>query len=239
MVKPLARRRARQTLDTSAMAAAVARPGIDPRTWIALGRVTEVGFDNGLVAAVMITEGALMGEEVACDVLSPFASVLATASAPIEVGDTVLIACLQGDANTMPIVLGALHTGSTRAPVAINGRKLDAALAGGNLLLSNEAADAEIAVKNLRITAETTRLGPSANPTQPFVRGQAFADALSDFLEAQLKFAAALTTAIGAAVPAEAGFKSLAAAVAPWTKAMVALEVHLASDALSKTIKGE
>ncbi len=253
MVKPLTRRRASQALDTSALAQAVARPGIDPRTWVTMGVVIEVGWDNGFVVVVRIAEGALCGEEVACDVAVPFASALTMATCPIEEGDFAVCVVPGGDANNMPIVIGFLHTGETRTAKKVNDLTVDANLVQRAVVVSNAAVDAELSFGNVRLTAEQIRLGPGAAPTQPFVRGRAFVDALEDFLDAldalvgtpvggglSKVFTDLGAAASGPLLPLAVPFGLAVTALGKFKTAIKELQLHLVQgDALSDHITGE
>lgn len=253
MVKPLPRRRARQALDTSRMAKAVSRPGIDPRTWVALGRVVEVGFNNGWVVACTILEGALCGEDVSCDVSAPFAHALSMASVPIEVGDVAVVVMPGGDANNMGIVVGFIHAPNTHVASRVNGQDVGLPLAQRAIVLSNSTAEVELSFKSVRLSADQVRIGPGIDAQQPFVRGRAFVDALDDFLQdtsdmigtASSGLLGALTTAAAVALPPYlapllAPFQMGAQALTQWKIAIEAFRAHLVEgDALSEHIKGE
>jgi hypothetical protein len=253
MVKPLPRRRARQALDTGRMAQAVSRPGIDPRTWVALGRVIEVGYDNGWVVACTILDGALVNEDVTCDVSASFAHALSMASVPIEVGDVAVIVMPGGEANNMGIVVGFIHAPNTRVANSVNGEDVGLPLAQRAIVVSNSTADVELSFKSVRLSADAVRIGPGNDASQPFVRGQDFVDALDDFLEATESMVGtsttgllgAFTTASAVALPPYLAplltpFQLAVTALTQWKAAIRVFRSHLVvGDALSAHIKGE
>ncbi len=86
------------------MASAVQRPGIDPRTWISLAVVTELGFDaeEGPFADVRLLP---TGEVETCLVGTLYAGGGFGLWAPLKVDDTVLVALPNGDPGAGPIVV--------------------------------------------------------------------------------------------------------------------------------------
>lgn len=95
---------ARRGIDVSSLAAAVSRPGVDPRVWLSVAHVTAVGFDaaEGMFADLVLLPGnvvetAYMG--------APYAGTLCGDHCPLEVGDTVLVAVPGGDPNEGPVIV--------------------------------------------------------------------------------------------------------------------------------------
>lgn len=96
--------RARRQPDVGAIASAVSRPGIDPRQWIKLASVEELGFDplEGVFAdLLLLPEGvpdtALVG--------STYAGAAFGDWCPLEVGDLVVVAIPDGDSGSGPVVI--------------------------------------------------------------------------------------------------------------------------------------
>jgi len=236
-------------IDATRLGQAAARPGIDPRTWVVLGRVVEVELEGGdQIVVVRADEGALAGETIVCEVGVHVASSGAFASSPIRVGDFAAVIVQGGDANNLPLVVAFSHTADTPPPKAVNGVAIDAALLAGSYVLADTERRVELELKGLRLVAEKVELGPDPTPTQPFVRGQAFADALSAWLDGcdsfgsiiEMQFGVLSQAAIGPLAPLKVPFEAIKAGATMWRSSIATLKSHLvAGDMLSTTITGE
>lgn len=99
----------RRGIDAGRLSRAVARPGIDPRVWLELGVVRELGFDaaEGVFADVMMQPN---GNVETCYVGGAYAGSVGGAVGfgdwcPVEVGDTVLVGIPGGDTNRGPVII--------------------------------------------------------------------------------------------------------------------------------------
>lgn len=102
--------RARSSVDVGRLSAAASRPGIDPRVWLTLAVVEEIGFDpdNGVFADIIYQpdgtrETALVGAAYAGNEFGFYC--------PIEVGDTVLVAVAGGDPGNGPVIVSRMWGG--------------------------------------------------------------------------------------------------------------------------------
>lgn len=109
------RKRARTSIDFGKISAAVARPGIDPRTWLTYALVDEVGFDenNGMFADVTYIPTR---EEQTCLVGAAYAGNGFGLWAPLEVDDVVLVALPNGDSNSGPVIIARLWNAADKPP---------------------------------------------------------------------------------------------------------------------------
>lgn len=201
-----ARVRALRTLDTNRLSQAASRPGADPRTWVAIGKIEEIGLgDQGLVVALRIIEGPLAKEIVPCEVASSLASSSTFTSAPFQVGDIAVCVIPQGDANVMPIVIGFLHAPSRLPPKTVNGETLSASLLRAAFVIA-ASQRAEVSLAELRVTADKLELA-DVEPSQPYMRGKDFVDALSTFLTTvETASTAASQACVGPLAPLKAFF---------------------------------
>lgn len=97
------------------MSAAVSRPGIDPRVWITLAVVKDVGFDpkEGCFADVQFQPG---GELETCYFGSSYAGGGFGEHNPLKVDDTVLVAIPMGDPGLGPIVISRFNNAGDPPP---------------------------------------------------------------------------------------------------------------------------
>lgn len=109
-------RKTRKPLDFGRLREALAGPGADTRSWLALARVDDdaeaISYeqDYGWIADVTITTGQLTGEgPIPCRVLSAFSDDEAATYCPVARGAEVLIAITDGDLAIQPVILGYLH----------------------------------------------------------------------------------------------------------------------------------
>ena len=107
--------RARTSIDAGRLAAAMQRPGIDPREWVTRARVMELGYDaeNGLFADVQFLPG---GEIETCLIGTGYAGNGFGAYAPLKIGDIVLVAIPQGDPGEGPVVFSRIWTAADKPP---------------------------------------------------------------------------------------------------------------------------
>lgn len=247
------RRRAVRALDANRLSQAASRPGTDPRVWVALGRVLEWGSDaEGATASVQFLEGPLAGEPAVCEMASGLASAGTYLGHPASVNDIAVCLILSGDANTLPIIVGFVHSPERQPAKAINGAEIDLALLRRAHILADPHMDAEIELARVRVTADKILLA-EIEPTQPFVRGKDFMSALDAFLDASNKLATTVKTASSAASAACVGPlaalkpffdpaipTSLFGALTVWQGAITTLRSKLIEGvALSRKIIGE
>lgn len=240
-------------LDVTRLAQAAQRPGIDPRTWVFVGRVIEVEYEGGeLVVVVKPDEGGLMGEPITCEVARGVASSSALTSQPVREGDIAIGLAFGGDANNLPVVIAFVHGPDTLPPSEVNGQTIDAALLAGSHVLADPERSAEVELAHVRVVAKSIELGPTPEPTQPFVRGQAFVDALGAFLDGLNTLVGTPTTgltggftllsaaSVSVLTPLKPGFEMARLALTAFKPKIAVLKSHLVEgDALSKTITGE
>jgi hypothetical protein len=107
-------------VDVNALARAVSRPGIDPRRWVALAVITELGFDaeNGVFADIAYipdgtTDTAVVGAWYAGDGFGAYA--------PLKVDDVVLVAIPDGDPSTGPVVICRMWSSADKPPAEAGG----------------------------------------------------------------------------------------------------------------------
>lgn len=107
--------RARRSIDIGKLAEATSRPGQDPRVWLSLAIVSELGLDpaSGVYADVRLIPS---GEPETCLVGSPYAGGGFGAYFPIQVDDTVLVAFPQGDPNWGPVIVSRMWNSGDMPP---------------------------------------------------------------------------------------------------------------------------
>lgn len=246
----MVRARASRRLDVTRLAQAASRPGADTRTWVLHGRVVELGYgaEEGLIVVVSVLGGSLAGEEVVCELAPSLARAGALASLPIAIGDTAVCVVAEGEANIPPSVVGFLRMADAPAPSAVNGRAIDLALLAAAYVLADPARALELELGDTRLVAPTIKLGPTPDPTQPFVRGKAMAQALGAWLDAIGTFCTTAATAstaasaacVGPIAPLKAFFDSFTPALNSLKSASSTLKSRLVEgDVLSQRITGE
>lgn len=106
---------ARRKTDVGAMSSAVSRPGIDPRVWLTLAVVKELGFSatEGCFADVQFQPG---GENETAYYGTSYAGSGFGEHNPIEVGDTVLVALPMGDPGLGPIIIARFNNAGDPPP---------------------------------------------------------------------------------------------------------------------------
>lgn len=115
----------RGSTDVAALASAVTRPGIDPRVWLTLAVVTELGYDaeHGVYADVTFQPS---GMKETCLIGSNYAGGEFGDWCGIEVDDTVLVAVPDGDPASGPWIVCRAWNGGDR-PFAEMQSSVDAA----------------------------------------------------------------------------------------------------------------
>jgi hypothetical protein len=106
----------RSGIDTQAMASAVSKPGIDPRSWIHLAVVgKDQGFDpdNGVFVDVILQP---TGEEETAFLGSEWSGDNAAGYFPVSEGDIVLCAVVQGDAANGVVIIKKLWSPNEKPP---------------------------------------------------------------------------------------------------------------------------
>lgn len=185
--------------DYSRIADSMKRPGIDPRSWLALARVDDdpdavVWNDQlGWVADVTFVGGDLDGEgPQPCRIASLGAGAGLTAQSPPRFDGLVLVAIVGGDANISCVIIGQLHDVNAAAPAQVNGTTITEEFAKETHVEAFPAEDLDAEYRNVRITGEAMVLGdPEAD--QPFPRGTDLADALDNLAGALDNLATALS----------------------------------------------
>jgi hypothetical protein len=171
-------------IDPTRLGIAASRPGIDPRVWVCFGRVKDVAWDaeSGGLVSVDIVGGPLDGErDVVCSVATTFAGTGAISSSPIQVGAVMVVVIPEGDANVDPQVIGYAVGPDVTPPVTVAGQAM-ADLFASSHVLGDPEHDGNVELKALRVVAEAIKL-VVAEPTQAFVRGGDFTDALKTWLD--------------------------------------------------------
>lgn len=238
-----ARTRTRLRMDFGRIAEAVKRPGVDPRTWLALARVDDdpdarVWDDElGWIVDVTFRGGALDGEgPIPCRVMGA-AGAGAGVYRPPHLDALVVVAVPHGDPNNDCIVLGELHDVEHVPPAEVNGTQITEEFALATHILVYPGEDIDAQFRNVRLTGEQMVLG-AAEADQPFARGADLADALDALADALDSFANALATA--APAPPNAAL-TVAAVLAAYTPLATAIgQFKTARDTyLSTRIRGD
>lgn len=175
----MARRKARKSIDLGKLAAAVARPGIDPRTWVTLARVKQVGFDDkeGFFADVVYLPS---GEEQTCMVGAIYAGNGFGFYTPLEEDDIVVVIVPNGDSNAGPVISQRVWNAADKPPadggtgevptadVLLRiqpGKKLKirTSAAGGDVEIVPEHADGRVKLGSADATRGAARLNDDVN----------------------------------------------------------------------------
>jgi len=193
----------RGAFDLSRFREAIAGPGIDPRCWIAIGRVDEdpdaTVWDDilGWLCDVTAVSGPFAGSllPLACRVTSDAQGVDVGHHRPPRQGGLVVVLFPSGDPNEDSVIIGQLHnTDDAGAPAEVNGDTIDEAFAMVTHIMVAPDEDLDEEWRNFRVTADSMVFG-TADADQPFVRGDDLADALADLSDALGEFAAAIAVA--------------------------------------------
>lgn len=243
--------RIRRVLDVGRLAALLAGPGSDTRSWIALARVDDdadaVRFEAGYgwIADITFTSGELSTEgPVAARIMSPFGGPEEGAHAPVNPGAEVVIAIVDGNPNVQCIVLGYLNNPTDETfPTTVNGTNVTEALAKEKILAKTPAGlSAEFgpevhvsAQQEAAFTAPDVRLAEKT-ASQPFVRGNDLQSAEQQLVSALNAYATALAPAGPPATPVTLGMTQPAATAL--ALALTAFSNAIAAS-LSTRIRGE
>lgn len=195
--RTMVRSSVRTLLDFGRIAEAVSRPGIDPRTWVCLGRIDDdpdaIVWDEelGWFVDVTITEGTLAGETVLCRVGSDGQGAAVGRYSPPRPDALVIVAVPSGDPNNEGLVLRQLHDLDHGPPSAVNGDTIVerdpqagqvAALKTHLAVFPNEDADEQWRARRVttsgahRLHGDTMELGVDG-ADKSYVRGEDKADA--------------------------------------------------------------
>jgi len=191
--------RIRGVLDIGRLAALLAGPGSDTRSWIAMARVDDdpdaVRFDDGYGWIVDITfvSGELSGEgPVTARVLSPFGGADNGMQPPVSRNTEVVVAITDGDPNTQCVIIGCLHNPENSAfPATVNGETVNEAYAAANIVGKTASGlNLEMGPK-VRVSAQqqATLEAPQIrladdNAIHPYVFGDDLKSALDNFAAA-------------------------------------------------------
>lgn len=176
-------------LDMGRLSTSVARPGIDPRSWLSFARIDDdpdaVVWDAelGWLVDVTLCGGELDGEgPVLCrcpgrgQYTPPVRDALAVVLLPNGDPETAVLVMMLDDADHPP-------------PAEVNGTAIDEAFARRTHIAAHPAADLDAEFTNVRVTGQMV-LGVR-DADQPFVRGTAQADAIDTLLDAMSSFLSA------------------------------------------------
>jgi len=94
----------KRSVDSASMSSLVSRPGVDPRVWLTLATVEDIGYDakHGLFADVAYIPD---GQKETAAVGTPYAAPGAGLVCPFGIGDVVLVAVPNGDTGHGPRVI--------------------------------------------------------------------------------------------------------------------------------------
>lgn len=244
-----ARGETRETIDFGRLAGALARDGIDTRTWVSLARV-DVDKDAtvwdpvlGWIVDITFVAGELDGEG---PIPARMGSLGAGASKgkhdPPRQGALVVVVVIAGDPNVEVVILGYLHDLEHKPVTTINGTELTEELASHTFIDAFPDEDKESEYQNLRMTGrdsakilgEQVRLADN-EAAQAYVRGDDYAAAEAAFLDAMSTFLDMALVPVGAFGSVNAGSFQTAAQL---LKSQIQT-FKAAKDAyLSKRIKG-
>ena len=220
----------RASVDFERLAQRLGFPGIDPRNWIALGRVDAdpdaVTWETprGWLVDVTFTTGALAGlPAVPCRVATSFAEGGGTRSDPPQQDCEVIVAVPSGDTNDTPVILAFLHNGDgCEVPEQVNDSTInEALLLNTHVVKSPHAAEEQYdgarrvaagadhtleASATLRALAAAIHLGGSFTtpPTEAALLGNTYTKIEGEFLTELTTYVTAVSAALsglGAPVP--------------------------------------
>jgi hypothetical protein len=105
----------RSGFDTQALAQAVSKPGIDPRSWISLAIIEDLGVDpsSGVYADIRLMPA---GDKETCVIGSDYIGDGYGAWFPLAAGDLVVVGFPRGDSASGPILLKRLWSGADKPP---------------------------------------------------------------------------------------------------------------------------
>ena len=138
-------------LDLNVLAAAIARPGMDPRVWVSYGLVApdnedhkSVEFDAGWGPTVWVVLQP-HDQLVACRVAASVAGNGEAEWVPFTSGDEVLVLIPEGDTRSVSVIVGRLNNEQDKFPDYVAGQKTDTNLFSfrrqlGSYLIEGDAA---------------------------------------------------------------------------------------------------
>lgn len=146
--------RVRKSVDVMRMGRAMSQPGIDPRTWVTMGRVEDdpqaVRWVHGMgwIADVRLTGGPLDGEtEVPCRVAGNVQGEGTGEFVPLTPGCEVAVLLMAGNAEEAPLIVGRVNNrGGCEAPEEVNGLPILDGTEGSSSAVAVSPFDTEIVV---------------------------------------------------------------------------------------------
>jgi len=170
------------------LSSAVARPGADPRVWLTLATVVDLGFDpdEGLFADVKYQPS---GDMETALVAAPYAGSRFGSWRPLRVDDTVLVAVPMGDPGHGPVIVARMWNAGD-PPNAAFGNGQDPV---------EDWVDVIEPGKNYILKTSDNGTIQLQDASQSFVRGDDYADALGDYLDSVLAWIELVKTGIEAA----------------------------------------
>jgi hypothetical protein len=196
-----ARTSIRSGLDHSALAAAASRPGIDPRVWVSLAVVVDVGFDpdHGVFVDVQYQpsgdqDTALLGAPYAGDGFGSYW--------PPRKGDTVVVVIPGGDPGHGPVVVARVWNAGDPPPAELAGKVTPEEPSPDVLELLEKGVARTLRTRDADTSVEASGTGLVRLQAgdQALPRGDDLAAALDALADAAGVFA----TAVGVATPAVA-----------------------------------
>lgn len=241
----------RRTPDAKRIAASVAAPGIDTRTWVTSAAVAvsgggETSFTNphavltepaGVLVDVLLMPS---GVPVTCRYYGSYGGKHGAISFPVAAGDNLLVLLPEGNPMALPVALPPMHSANFPMPVGDDGKPV---FKNDRILIYGTAVPIEVRTKggaivrldqdgNVDTDGAAARLGAEA-ATESLILGDTYREAEAEentSLQAQLEAAAAgLTTAANASpfgpppTPFSAVAAGLIAAAAALTAAAAAV----------------
>lgn len=195
------RSRIRQRLDVRRLGVAVSYPGIDPRIWLAYGRVDDdadaVRWDSALgwLADVTLLGGGVDQEGATCRMGQVFGADQQGSFQPLVGGELVVVLVPEGDLNVAPVIVGMLASPDLPVPGSVNGQTIDEDFAkAAHILVTEKNVQQEVGEKwRTSATSRATLEAPEVrlaneDADQDFVRGNDYADAEGQFLDALTTF---------------------------------------------------
>lgn len=175
----------RSSVDAGRLSALAARPGIDPRVWLTLATVTDIGFDpnEGIFVDVKYQPG---GEPETAYLGSGFIGNGFGSHAPVKIDDTVLVAIPMGDPGNGPIIIARFWNSGDPPPAEISGMLTDLYLRaepGQKIYVrtsgSGDGIDIQVGQGHYVVQAAGQVRMQAAN--QSFVRGEDLKSAIDNF----------------------------------------------------------
>lgn len=225
--------RIRRLLDFGRLRQAVSGPGIDPRSWVELGRVdddpdaiTWIPGTGWTVDVTFITGELAEEPEIPCQVSSAIGGAFSGSFAPIKPGCPVVVLMPAGNANVSPTIIGVLHAvDDCQVPTDVNLLPVTEEVMLDNVVVKSSdnlevefLRDAHVQAARWWLIGNRINLAPMlprSDSTQAFIRGDEFGDALGAFLDGVNTFTSSTATAAStlAGVTGAAATEATAAAM--------------------------